>query len=175
MISILINIVVAVLGVIPSFFITAANIVFFGVWKGTLISFIGESLGAIVAFYLYRTGFKKISQKHLERYHNLQKLIHLQGQEAFLLVFSLRLLPFVPASLVTFAAAIGSISFLLFAIASTIGKVPALIIEAYSVYQVIQFNWQGKLILTLFAIYLCYLVWRKHMRLFYLKKKGDFN
>ena len=59
LISLALSIVVAVLGVLPSVFITAANILFFGFWPGTLISFLGEALGAVVAFVLYRKGFKK--------------------------------------------------------------------------------------------------------------------
>ncbi|MDQ0339059.1 putative membrane protein YdjX (TVP38/TMEM64 family) [Caldalkalibacillus uzonensis] len=160
-ISILLNVIIAVLGVIPSFFLTAANLVFFGFWKGTLISFIGESAGAMVAFYLYRKGFRKMSQKHVQKYPRVRRLLNSRGKEAFFLVFSLRLLPFVPSSLVTFAAAIGNISFLLFAMASTIGKIPALLIEAYSVYQVTQFEWQGKIILSLAAVYMLYSIWRR--------------
>ena len=58
-ISLLLSILVAVAGILPSFFITAANILFFGFWEGTLISFIGEAVGALIAFWLYRKGFKK--------------------------------------------------------------------------------------------------------------------
>ena len=58
-ISIGISLLIAIIGVVPSFFITSANILFFGFWNGTLISFIGESIGAAIAFILYRKGFKK--------------------------------------------------------------------------------------------------------------------
>jgi uncharacterized membrane protein YdjX (TVP38/TMEM64 family) len=50
--SIFISIIIAVVGVIPSVFITAANILFFGFWEGTIISFLGEAIGAVVAFIL---------------------------------------------------------------------------------------------------------------------------
>lgn len=158
--SIIINVLVAISGVIPSFFVTAANIVFFGFWMGTLISFVGESLGAIVAFYLYRKGFRKMVQAPLNKYPKVKRLIHSEGKEAFYLIFALRLMPFVPSVLVTFSGAIGKVSLLLFAIASTVGKIPALLIEAYSVYQVTQFGWQGKVILTLAAIYFLYYLWK---------------
>jgi uncharacterized membrane protein YdjX (TVP38/TMEM64 family) len=46
--SLLISIVIAVLGVIPSVFITGANILFFGFWQGTAISFLGEAIGAAI-------------------------------------------------------------------------------------------------------------------------------
>ena len=49
-ISICISIIVAVLGIVPSVFITAANILFFGFWNGMFISFLGEAIGAGIAF-----------------------------------------------------------------------------------------------------------------------------
>ncbi|OIJ18906.1 hypothetical protein BKP45_15380 [Anaerobacillus alkalidiazotrophicus] len=152
--SILISIIVAIFGVIPSFFVTGANIIFFGFWQGTFISFLGESIGAIIAFQLYRKGFRKFSIKTLENYPKAKKLLWKEGKEAFYFILSLRLLPFVPSGLVTFLSSIGKVSFLIFAIASTIGKIPALLIESYSVYQVTQWTWQGKVILIGVGIYL---------------------
>lgn len=153
-ISILINIIISVLGVIPSFFLTAANITFFGFWYGTLISFLGETFGAITSFYIYRKGFKNISQKiHNKDYHRAKKLLKAEGSEAFYLILSFRLFPFIPSGAVNIFAAFGKVSSLIFVIASTIGKLPALLIEAYSVMQVTKFNNIGKVILIIFSIY----------------------
>ena len=160
-ISLLLSVIVAVLGVVPSVFITAGNILFFGFWEGLLISLLGEAIGAVVAFLLYRKGFKKTADKSLHKYPRAQQLIEAKGKEAFVLIMGLRLLPFIPSGLVTFAASIGHVSLATFAAASSIGKIPALFIEAYSVYQVTQFGWQGKVILALIAIALIYLVMRK--------------
>jgi len=148
-ISLFCSVIVAVLGLLPSVFITAANILFFGFWPGTLLSFLGEAIGAAVAFILYRKGFKKQSQKAVEHYPKVKALVQAEKGQAFYLIFSLRLLPFVPSGLVTFAGAIGKVSTLLFIVASSLGKIPALLIEAYSVYQVGRFGVQGKIILTL--------------------------
>ncbi|WP_425262708.1 hypothetical protein [Paenibacillus thermotolerans] len=73
----------------------------------------------------------------------------------------MRLLPFIPSGFVTFASSIGKVSSGVFLLASTIGKAPALLMEAYSVYQVTKFGWQGKLILLLAASYFIFLAWRK--------------
>ncbi|MBB1284469.1 TVP38/TMEM64 family protein [Flavisolibacter sp. BT320] len=159
--SLAISIVVAVLGIVPSFFITAANILFFGFWQGVLISFLGEALGAVVAFYLYRKGFKKEASQQLEKHRNIKALINAEGSKAFWLIFSLRLIPFVPSGLVTFAAAIGKVAALTFLVASSIGKLPALLLEGYAVYQVTEFSWQGKVILTVFAVFILYFVVRQ--------------
>lgn len=157
-ISICISIIIAIMGVVPSVFITAANILFFGFWHGLFISFLGEALGAGIAFLLYRRGFKKPVEKKLDKYPKIKRLIDAENKEAFYLVLALRLIPFVPSGLITFAAAVGKISFPVFILASSLGKLPALFIEAYAVNAVTNFGWQGKLILVIAAVVLLYWV-----------------
>lgn len=164
LISLAASILVAVIGVLPSVFITAANILVFGFWPGTALSFAGEALGAIVAFILYRKGLRKGVQHQLEKYPRVQPLLHTKGVRAFWLIFSLRLLPFVPSGLVTFAGAVGVVSLGTFFLASTLGKLPALLLEAYSVKQVTDFGWQGKLILALGAVAVLYLLFKNRKR-----------
>jgi len=160
-ISIALSILVALSGVLPSFFITAANILFFGFWYGTFISFLGEAIGAGIAFILYRRGFKKGVEKKLYQYPKLKRLVYAEGRTAFYGVFALRLIPFVPSGLITFAAAIGKILFIPFLVASSLGKLPALLMEAYAVYEVTAFNWPGKIILAIIAGALLYWVIKK--------------
>ncbi|HEU4471284.1 MAG TPA: VTT domain-containing protein [Flavisolibacter sp.] len=152
LISLGFSILIALLGLVPSFFITAANILFFGFWPGVLLSFAGEALGAMVAFILYRKGFKKEASRRLERFPMAMQLTNAQGRQAFLLVLSLRLIPFVPSGLITFAAAIGRISLPVFFLASSLGKIPALLLEGYSVYELTRFSTAGKIILALLGI-----------------------
>jgi uncharacterized membrane protein YdjX (TVP38/TMEM64 family) len=161
LLSIIISVIVAILGVIPSVFVTAANVLFFGFWQGTIVSFAGESIGAFIAFKLYRAGFKKWVESQVQKISALNKLLQAQGKEAFFAIVSLRLLPFVPSGVVTFTAAMGRVSSVTFLIASSLGKIPALLIEAYAAYHIVEFGWQGKAILGLVAIYLLYLVFRK--------------
>ena len=154
------NILIAVLGVVPSVFLTAANILFFGFWPGTFISFLGESIGAFIAFVLYRTGFKRSIENKTHKYKRVEKLLQAQGKNAFFAIISLRLIPFIPSGIITFTAAIGRVSLATFFIASSLGKIPALLLEAYAAYQVTAFGWQGKVILLLVGIYLLYMIIR---------------
>jgi len=147
-ISLLASIVIAVAGILPSVFITAANILFFGFWPGLLLSFAGEALGAIVAFMLYRKGLKKGFAPKLDAYPRAKPLVEAEGREAFSLIFSLRLLPFVPSGLITFAAAVGRVTAGLFFIASSLGKIPALFLEAVSVYGFTRFGLGIKILLA---------------------------
>jgi len=155
------NILIAVLGVVPSVFLTAANILFFGFWQGTIISFAGETIGALIAFILYRFGFKKRVKEKMHEYPVVGKLLDAKGKEAFYAIFSLRLIPLIPSGIITFTAAVGRVSSVTFFIASSVGKIPALLIEAYAAYQVTEFHWQGKVILLLVGLWLLYRIIRK--------------
>ena len=144
LISIIVNILISLAGVLPSAFVTGANIAFFGFAGGLAVSIIGEALGAVISFFLYRLGIKKLGEKFSGQ--TAPKFIHklkaAAGIEAFLLVLLLRVFPFVPSGLVTLAASLSKMSAVAFALSSTLGKIPALFIEAYSVNAVL--GWEQK-------------------------------
>ncbi|RYY39974.1 MAG: TVP38/TMEM64 family protein [Chitinophagaceae bacterium] len=152
LISLAVSVLVALLGLVPSVFVTAANLLFFGFWGGFALSLAGEALGAFISFVLYRKGFRKRVTPGLGRHPRLRQLVDAEGRTAFGLIFSMRLLPFVPSGLVTFAAAVGRVRPATFFWASSLGKVPALLLEAWSVYEVTRFGTTGKIILTVAAI-----------------------
>ena len=102
---------------------------------GLLVSFIGESLGAIVALWLYRKRLKKPLLPKIKKYPKLVNLLNSEGKEASLLIIYLRMFPFMPSGLVTLGGALGNISLVNFGLASSLGKVPAMVIEALAVYQ----------------------------------------
>lgn len=159
--SILLNIVISVLGVVPSVVITAVNLAFFGFEKGLAISIAGEALGAIISFYLYRKGIKKlVNQKEINN-KLLTRLMNARGVEAFCLIIALRIFPFVPSGLVTLAAAFSRMAIIQYSVASTIGKMPALVIEAYSIQQVLVWNWKGKVILSVALGFIIWLVYSR--------------
>ncbi|MFI8684837.1 TVP38/TMEM64 family protein [Rossellomorea sp. NPDC077527] len=156
--SILLNIIISVLGVLPSVAITAVNITFFGFEKGLAVSIAGEAVGAIVSFILYRKGIKTFLKKKEINSKLLARLQNSRGVEAFCLILFLRIFPFIPSGIVTLAAAISKAGMINYSVASTIGKIPALVIEAYSIQQVLVWNWKGKFILSVFLLFIIWLV-----------------
>ncbi|PET97981.1 TVP38/TMEM64 family protein [Bacillus cereus] len=159
--SILINIIISLLGFIPSIFLTAINIQLFGVTNGTIISIAGEALGAIISFYIYRIGLQKFTHDKVNKYPKVERLLYVKGREAFLLVLSFRFIPFISSSIVTLFAALGKMSLLSFSIASTIGKIPALLIEVYSAYHVINGTNEAKWIITIAGCVGLFYLWKK--------------
>ncbi|MGG6447416.1 VTT domain-containing protein [Pseudobacillus badius] len=105
LISVVLNIAIAISGVLPSALITTANVTFFGFKTGLLVSIIGEAAGAIVSFVLYRHSLNKFHVQLKNRF--LKKLRNTKGIEAVILVVILRFLPFIPSGVVTLTAAFG--------------------------------------------------------------------
>jgi len=149
--SLLLEIAIAVVGVLPSYFITMANVAVFGIWWGTALSIAGESLGAMLAFLLYRKGLNKLSRGKGKFASSLDKrmsqLSQASSPRAFFLVFAFRILPYMPSGAVTVAAAASRMNTFSFTTASTLGKIPSLAVEVATV--VFAMSLQFKLFLAL--------------------------
>lgn len=159
-ISLLVQIVIALSGILPSYFVTAANIALFGFMNGFILSLVGEAIGALIAFVAYRKGFKQMMRNVVRDHSKIQQLMTLETRDAFRLIIVLRIMPFVPSGFVTFGAAIGSIAIFPFFVASTIGKIPALLLEAAAVHELLAFTTFGKMILFLIGILIMYQILR---------------
>ncbi|MGE7113742.1 TVP38/TMEM64 family protein [Lysinibacillus sp. NPDC047702] len=145
-ISLFVNILISIIGVLPSVFITAANLSFFGLYHGLIVSIIGEGLGALISFILYRRGLKKWRLKDFQ-HPVMLKLKHLEGYKAFWVILSLRILPFIPSGAITLGSAFSKVSLTLFAIASTLGKIPSLILEAGAVFGFMHVDLKWKIVI----------------------------
>jgi uncharacterized membrane protein YdjX (TVP38/TMEM64 family) len=127
--SLLINIVISILGVVPSVFLSGANAVVFGIIPGFVISVAGEVLGAGVSFWLYRLGVRKLSAIKSDTWGWVRRLNDASRKRKFYILVTARLTPFLPSGVITFAAAATNISFLDFIVASLIGKAPSVAME----------------------------------------------
>lgn len=133
----LLNLGIGAVGFVPSFFITAININSLGLVLGSILTFTGEILGALIGFHLYRWGFSKVHSKWLNHKY-LKTIKNGSSMDVFKLIILFRVLPFVPSGLVTAGASLTSINGGLFMIASSIGKIPAIILEVAIVFGVLQ-------------------------------------
>ncbi|MDN4492589.1 TVP38/TMEM64 family protein [Ureibacillus aquaedulcis] len=156
--SLLINIVISIFGVIPSIFITAANVLFFGYTNGLLVSILGEALGAIASFILYRKWINKFKSKKMFQHPKIKKLEQTEGMEAFWLILFFRFLPLIPSGVVTLGSSLSKVSLRTFTIASTLGKVPSLIIEASAIYGLMYLETNWKIIISILFIFI--FIWK---------------
>ncbi|MEG2892554.1 MAG: VTT domain-containing protein [Clostridium sp.] len=161
-ISLGLSIVIAILGVVPSVFVTGANILFFGPFYGFLISLFGEVVGGVITFYLYRYGFRSRAEATLSKYSLVNRILESQGKRAFVLVLEARLIPFVPSGFVTLAAALSSMEVIGFTLATFLGKIPSIALEAIVSYDIINIEENFiRLAITLLGLGLLFLTLRK--------------
>lgn len=161
-ISLLLSIIIALIGVIPSVFVTGANIIFFGPVTGFLISLFGETIGAYITFIVYRKGFKKGAESLTSKYDLVRKIVESNGNKTALLVFEGRLVPFIPSGFITLAASISNININSFTIATLIGKIPSIALESLISYDLINIQENFiRFIITIVALILILITIKK--------------
>jgi uncharacterized membrane protein YdjX (TVP38/TMEM64 family) len=126
---ILIYIVGAVL-LAPSFFLTVAAGAMFGVWRGSLVVFVGASLGAS-AVYAIAT---PLGNSHLlDRVTGDPRVKAVRGAirgDARWLTFLLRLSPLLPYNILNYALALSGVRFRDYAL-GFLGMIPAILMYTY--------------------------------------------
>lgn len=129
LVSVLLNVMIAVPGFIPTLFLSGANAVVFGMLPGFLVSLTGEVIGAGVSFWLYRWGFGKWKRMRIESWVWLKRLNEESHKRQMAILLLARLTPLVPSGVITFAAALSKMSFSGFIIVTLIGKAPSIALE----------------------------------------------
>lgn len=158
-ISIIASILIALAGVLPSIFVTGANILFWGPVKGIVISIIGEVIGGYITFKIYRLGIKSVIEKIEGRYKLIDQLLTSQGLNAGILIFQGRIIPFIPSGFVTLAAAVSKINDFIFIIATLLGKIPSIILEGLISYDLINIQENYiRLFMVIFTLLIGYIV-----------------
>ncbi|MEG2018426.1 MAG: VTT domain-containing protein [Clostridium sp.] len=153
LISLLISILIALFGIIPSVFVTGANIIFFGPLWGFAISLLGETIGGWITFKVYRLGLKTISEKIKGKYILIDKLLVSSGTKAGIFILEGRIIPFIPSGFVTLAASISSVNDKIFIISTFLGKIPSIALETLVSYDLINIQENYiRLALTLVAL-----------------------
>lgn len=99
----------------------------FGLWAGSMYTFLGAMINCTVMFWLARTvGYDKVKalveSKLSEKWRN--RLNAAAGREGFLLLIILRLIPAVPYNLINYAFGLTRMSYGAYLLASAVGIIP---------------------------------------------------
>lgn len=95
---------------------------------GALVTWIGSTVASILMFAFVRYGYQDWGNRILHRYQKIDKLTSLFERNAFLAVLFARLIPFIPSFAVNVYAALSRMSFLAYAVASSFGKIPSMLL-----------------------------------------------
>jgi len=97
---------------------------------GAAVTWTGSATASIVMFLFIRYGYQEWGLKVISRYSNINKLTVMFEQNAFLTIMFARLIPFIPSIAVNMYSALSRVSFTIYAVASSIGKIPAMLLFA---------------------------------------------
>jgi len=126
-VSILLMILQAFIAPIPSFLITGANGIVFGVAGGILISWFGAMLGAAGTFYLARVLGEDFVKRFEKSSELIKKVNELSQKHGAKVVFVGRLIPFVSFDFLSYAAGLSTMKAWQFFVATGIGMIPGTI------------------------------------------------
>ena len=126
----------AAFAILPAFFFPVAVLalaggLLFGLWWGSIYTFLGAMINCTVMFMLSRTiGYarvkglmeKKLSEKWQKR------LAAAAGREGFLLLVVLRLIPAVPYNLINYAFGLTAMGYPAYLLGSAIGIIPGTLV-----------------------------------------------
>jgi uncharacterized membrane protein YdjX (TVP38/TMEM64 family) len=133
--SILLMILQAVIAPLPAFLITASNGLVFGVYWGTVISWVGAMLGAFVSFMISRLFFEAFAKRLLGEKKSMKYLDRISSKYGFKVVLIARLLPFISFDFVSYVAGLSTIKIRSFLLATGIGMLPATIVYTVVGYE----------------------------------------
>ncbi len=124
LISIGLMVLQAFIAPIPSFLISGANGVIFGMFWGVVISWTGAMIGAAGTFYLARILGIDFVKRFEKDGSLLKKVDEISQKHGTKVIFIGRLLPFVSFDFLSYAAGLSSLSASRFFIATGIGMLP---------------------------------------------------
>lgn len=166
-VSAVLNILINILGFLPSIFISTANGVVFGIIPGVIISWLSESAGVIISFWLMRGLLRRAAERIIAQYCYLKKVDEFSGANGFKMMLLARALPYFPSGIITAVGAVSSIRFQDYALATLLGKLPATALEVLIGHDVVTYeqNISRLSLLTGMLLLLYLMLWRRKRRL----------
>lgn len=125
-VSFFIDVVINIVGFLPSIFISTANGLIFGLFWGTIISWLAETTGVVISFWAMRVLFRTMAMHLIEKSKTLSRLDQYESWQA---VAVARAIPYMPNGLVTAVSALSSMPFERHLLGSLIGKLPSVALE----------------------------------------------
>lgn len=139
-VSMVINILINVLGFLPSAFISTANGVVFGLVPGVIISWLAECIGVIISFCLMRRFLRQYAERLLAKSKYLKKMDEFSGENGFKMMLVARSLPYFPSGIITAVGAMSSIRFRDYVLATLIGKFPPTALEVMVGHDLVNYD-----------------------------------
>ena len=115
--------------VFPFMILSGAAGIIYGLFWGTIISWVGEVVGALIMYVFARYLFRSAVKGWIKNSPYLKQVDDYSAANGFKVLLIARLLPLAPSGIITAIAAISRMSFRDFFLATLVGKLPPVIIK----------------------------------------------
>ncbi|MFD2673281.1 TVP38/TMEM64 family protein [Marinicrinis sediminis] len=132
-IILLVGILFGLVPVVPYGVFAGAVGVKYGFWIGGLLSVVSSTLAGMIMFMVVLMTLSRPSQQKPIQWNSRkwQAFTQLVDQHAFMAILVFRLIPFIPAQLIHIFAAYRNISWVVFLLATFLGKIPVMLVFAF--------------------------------------------
>lgn len=110
------------LPILPLLVFVAANANIYGLWLGSLYSWIGVSAGSLIVFILARKLGRRFRPWLQRRFPKMEKFFDWVEHRGFTPIFLFACFPFSPSALINIVSGIGNVPFRSFLLAVLLGK-----------------------------------------------------
>lgn len=172
LVSMVLDIFVNAVGFLPSIFISTANGLVFGMWLGIIISWLAETIGVVISFYIMRYFLRDTADKLIAKSTVLMKVDDFSGKNGFVVMLFARSLPYFPSGVITALGAISKIKPRDYILANLIGKFPSTALEVAIGTDIVNFQENmgrlGTIVLVAGVVY--FILWKVYKN--YINKKN---
>lgn len=161
-ISFVLDVLINAGSVFPSIFLSTANGLIFGLPLGITISWLAETTGVVISFFLMRFFFRNTAERLIEKSNSLKHIDEASSKHGLEWMAFARALPYFPSGILTAVGAVSSISARDYIIANLIGKFPSTALEVVIGHDVVNFQEHSqRLTLLIIAVGLIFFIYKK--------------
>lgn len=168
-VSFILDVLINAGSIFPSIFLSTANGLIFGLPVGIVLSWLAETTGVVVSFFLMRFFFRNTAEKIIIKSNALKHIDEASGKHGLEWMAFARALPYFPSGILTAIGAVSSISARDYIIANLIGKFPSTSLEVVIGHDVVNFR-ENTLRLAVLVILVAFIFWG-YKKWFYKKNK----
>lgn len=139
-ISFLLDVLINAGSIFPSIFLSTANGLIFGLPLGIIISWLAETVGVVISFFLMRFFFRDTAEKIIAKSNSLKHIDEASGRHGLEWMAFARALPYFPSGILTAVGAVSSISVRDYIIANLIGKFPSTALEVVIGHDIVNYQ-----------------------------------
>lgn len=167
--TMLIGTLFALFPIIPFPFIAGLIGAMYGTFLGGLVAWVASTAASLIMFIFIRYVFQSWGLRVIHRYKRLELVTQMFERNAFITILVTRLIPFIPSIIVNAYSAVSRVSFVSYAVASSIGKIPAMLLFAVLGHSLVSLNQELLIVIAIYAVIILMTIY------FYSRWKKSFN